>query len=160
MRGDKRGFATGIHHHPEWELVSAATTGLRFQKFGDGLPQEFVCSAVPEQSHEAGYLVHVVAESCIRRERGLAYGSGYLNDGPLIPETEIVGALAMPHPLAEQGFDVLRDADGEATLKFMTLMPVTEDEFRFIQAEGPQEMVATWSREDVDVFDFYRDSAV
>lgn len=158
--GYNRGFAIGCHRHPEHDMVSAASTGLRFQDLEFEFPEEIVCSARPGQEAEAAYLVHVAAKGAIENGKGHGYGGGYRNAEPLIPETRICGFAYFLHPLLPKEFDYFRDADGTAVLRFVTLVPVTEPEFRLVQGEGFGGLREVWKSNDTDILDLYRESAV
>ncbi|NBH12572.1 hypothetical protein [Amycolatopsis sp. SID8362] len=160
--GGNRGFAIGFHAHPRLRMVSAATTGVRFQRVDAPLPQEYVVSAAPEHEEEAGYLAHVIASGVIERARGYPYGGGYLNAEPLIPGTGVAFLLAAAHPFADAEFDLYRDERGEPALQLVTLLPCTRAEFEFVHAhdEDPEVLFDRWRDRDTDILDLYRASAV
>ena len=160
--GRNRGFAIGFHAHPEYPMVSAATTGVRFQHVSALLPEEFVISALPGQEDEAGYLLHVVADRVVRGGTGYEYGGGYVNAEPLIPGTGIEFLLASPHPFVDDGFDVYCDDQGEPALQFITLIPATRAEFDFVRERDndADELLRLWESRDTDLLDIYRNSAV
>ncbi|UOX90919.1 suppressor of fused domain protein [Amycolatopsis sp. FBCC-B4732] len=160
--GGNRGFAIGFHGHPTVRMISAATTGVRFQRVAAPLPQEYVVSALPDHEDEAGYLAHVIAREAIERQRGYAYGSGYVNAEPLIPGTGIAFLLAAPHPFADAEFDVYRDDQGEPALQLVTLLPCTRAEFEYVHAhdDDPDVLFDRWRDRDTDILDLYRKSAV
>ncbi|RSN34585.1 hypothetical protein DL990_13120 [Amycolatopsis sp. WAC 01416] len=160
--GRNRGFALGFHTHPRQRMVSAVTTGVRFQQVDASLPQEFVVSAVPEHEDEAGYLAHVIASEAIERQRGYAYGGGYVNAEPLIPGTGIAFLLAAPHPFADEEFDLYHDDRSEPALRFVTLLPCTLGEFEFVREhdDEPAALYDVWESRETDILDLYRASAV
>ncbi|MEW2354884.1 suppressor of fused domain protein [Spirillospora sp. NPDC029432] len=160
--GYNRGFAIGFHRHPEHDMVSAASTGLRFQDLEFEIPEEIVCSARPGQEQEASYLVHVGAQLALKNGRGLGHGAGYRNAEPLIPETRISSLAFSAHPRLPEEFDHYRDADGEPVLRFVTLIPMTEPEFRFVtdEKEGLHGLMEVWRLNRTDILDLYRESAV
>lgn len=159
--GHNRGFGVGFHLHPEFPMLSAATTGVRFQDIIADLPQEFVVSARPDQQDEAAYLVHVAAEQVIRNGRGYALGRGYVNAEPLIPGTAIEFLLAWTHPHAEDHFDLYRDEHGTPTLQYITLIPATRAEFEHVRAhdDDPGALLELWESREPDLLNIYRQSA-
>jgi hypothetical protein len=159
--GRNRGFAIGFYAHPRYRMVSAATTGVRFQNITALLPQEFVVSVLPGQESEAGYLLHVVTERVVQSGTGHEYGGGYVNAGPLIPGTHIEFLLASHHPFVEDGFDVYHDDRGEPALRFITLIPATRAEFELHREHGDDSdaLLELWESEDTELLDVYRASA-
>ncbi|RSN67340.1 suppressor of fused domain protein [Actinomadura sp. WAC 06369] len=160
--GFNRGFAIGYHRHPEFEMVSAATTGVRFQDLEFELPEEIVCSARPGQESEAGYLAHVAASNAVKSGRGHGYGGGYRNAEPLIPDTRISAFAHFLHPLLPKEFAYFRNAAGEAALRFVTVVPMTDAEFLFVrdEEEGFSGLMEVWRLNGTDILDLYRKSAV
>ncbi|MBC6456574.1 suppressor of fused domain protein [Actinomadura sp. HBU206391] len=158
--GRNRGFAIAFYDHPDLDMVSAATNGVRFQRITALFPQEYVCSARPGQETEAGYLLHVVADRVVQSGEGHEYEGGYLNAEPLIPDTQICGLFAEPHPYADEEFNLFRDDQGEIAVEFITLVPVTRAEFEFLREHGDEEMFEVWSERETDLLDIYRASAV
>ncbi|TDC57318.1 hypothetical protein E1281_05415 [Actinomadura sp. KC345] len=160
LGGRNRGFAIGFHRHPEREMVSAASTGVRFQEVEARMPEGFVCSALPDQDFDASYLVHVVADRVVQSGKGHEYGGGYLNDEPLIPDTEVVGLMALPHPYMPDDFHIFRDEAGASVLQVITLIPVTLLEYHFMREHDLQALVAHWRDKDTDILDIHRPSAI
>lgn len=162
LLGYNRGFAIGFHRHPEHDMVSAASTGLRFQDLEFRIPEEIVCSARPGQEREAGYLVHVAATSALKSGRGHGHQGGYRNAEPLIPETEISSFAYSAHPHLPEEFDHFRDAGGAAVLRFVTVLPMTDAEFLFVldEADGLHGLADVWRRSGTDILDLHRKSAV
>lgn len=160
VNGHNRGFAIGYHRHASKDMVTAASTGVRFQEVAARLPEEFVCSARPDQEFEASYLVGVVAEAAVRRGRGYEYGGGYLNDEPLIPDSQVVGVVALPHFHMPDDFHIFRDESGESVLQIIGLVPVTLPEHEFMNEQRIQGLVARWREQGTDLLDIYRASAV
>lgn len=159
--GRNRGFAIGFHAHPERDLVSAATTGVRFQRVAARMPEEFVLSALTGQEGEAGYLVHVVADRVVRSGRGMEYGGGYLNAEPLIPGSQISGLVAASHPFAGSQFDLFLDGAGQPVLQFISLIPITRPEYDFMQSGRTlRDLSRLFVAADVDPMDVYRPSAL
>ena len=160
--GYNRGFAIGFHRHPDFEMVSAASTGLRFQDLEFELPEEIVCSVRPGQEDEASYLVHFAASNALQLGKGHGHGSGYRNAEPLIPETQISSLAFSAHPHRPEEFDHFRNADGDPVLRFVTVVPLTEAEFQFVRTEkgGFHGLMEVWQLNETDILDLYRKSAV
>jgi len=160
--GYNRGFAIGFHRHPEYEMVSAASTGLRFQDLEFEVPEEIVCSARPGQEREASHLVHFAATSAIKAGKGHGYGNGYHSSKPLIPETEISGVIFHIHPYLPGEFNLFRNAEGKTVLRFVTVVPLTEPELHFIldEKDGYKGLLEVWHLNRTDVLDLHRQSAV
>ncbi|GLZ10674.1 hypothetical protein Acsp04_09090 [Actinomadura sp. NBRC 104425] len=160
--GRNRGFAIGFHAHPEMAMVSAASTGVRFQKVTATLPEEFVVSALPGQEDEAGYLLHVAAERVIGSGRGYEFGGGYVNSEPLIPGSRIEFLLAAGHPCTGDGFNVFHDRQGRPALQVITLIPATRAEFELVREHGGDsgKLLEVWRSRNTDLLDVYRESAV
>ncbi|MBE1534694.1 suppressor of fused domain protein [Actinomadura algeriensis] len=160
--GHNRGFAIGFHRHPEHDMVSAASTGLRFQDLEFQIPEEIVCSARSGQEREASYLVHVAATSALKNGKGHGHRGGYRNAEPLIPETRISSFAYSPHPHLPAEFDHFRDADGEAVLRFVTVVPMTDPEFLFAldSGDGLSGLMEVWRLDRTDLLDLHRESAV
>lgn len=144
------------------ELVSAATTGVRFQEVDSALPEEFACSVLPGQDAEAAYLVHVAAERVIQTGRGYEFGQGYVNAEPLIPESRIDCLLMEPHPWVDPAFTHFSGGQAEPVLRFVTVLPATRAELAALEhghdhGEQLWRMAATTG---VDLRDIYRPSAI
>ncbi|MCW2946281.1 MAG: Suppressor of fused protein [Actinoallomurus sp.] len=160
IEGRDRGFAVGIHDHPELSMVTAATTGARFQAIQSPLPLEFACSARPGQEDEAAYLVHVFADMAVENGSEVEYDDGFLNEEPLVPGTSIHGLLAAPHPRADEMFNLFRNARGELQLQFITLVPITGPEAEYLRDHETGELFELWESRGTDLLDVYRASAV
>lgn len=160
LDGRDRGFAIDIHHHPEFRMVTAATTGVRFQAIPTPLPVEFTCSARPDQEDEAAYLVGVFADRAVSTGAEVEYDDGYLNAEPLIPGSSVHGLLAAPHPYVDEMFNLFRNDAGELRLQFITLVPVTDGEAAFLREHDTGDLFERWEDADTDLLDVYRDSAV
>jgi hypothetical protein len=161
VAGGNRGFSIGFHAHPEYQMISAVTTGVRFQQVSAELPQEFVLSALPDHEKEAAYLVHVVAERVVQSGQGHEYGGGYVNAEPLVPGTNIEVLLAFQHPFADEGFDLYYDR-GEPALRFVTLIPATRPEFDWLRDhdDDAEALLDLWESRETDLLDVHRPSAV
>jgi len=162
VEGHNRGFAVGVHKHPTIDMVTAASTGVRFQRYDASLPEEFACSALPGQEQEAAYLVHVVADRVVRSGKGYEFGRGYVNAEPLIPGSHVQCLLAVPHPWADEDFSHFRNAQGEAVLQIITLLPLTRPELDSMdpRSDPVEQILSLTEAKGLDVRDIYRDSAV
>lgn len=160
INGRDHGFAIGVHRHPELSMVTAATTGVRFQGMPTPLPVEFACSARPGQENEATYLVHVFADRAVSTRSEVEYDDGYLNAEPLIPDSSVHGLLAAPHPYADEMFNLFRDDAGELRLQFITLVGVTDAEVDYLRDHETGDLFDLWRSKDTDLLDVYRPSAV
>ncbi|TDC54263.1 hypothetical protein E1281_16480 [Actinomadura sp. KC345] len=158
--GENRGFAIGLHRHPVQDAVSAVTTGVRFQEVKAQLPEEFVCSARPGQETEATYLIQLIADDVVRSGDGYNPGSGYRNEEPWIPETQISSLLFGAHPYLPSEFNTFRNAEGQAVLQLITLIPLTDPEFLLMLDKGYPELVKVWNDTNADLLDLHRPSAV
>lgn len=158
--GYNRGFAIGLHRHPEHEMVSAATTGVRFQEVAAELPAEFVCSARPGQETEAAFLLSTVADKVVQSGSGHNMGDGYRNEKPWIPGTQISSLVFGTHPYVADEFHAFRNTEGKVVLRLITLIPLTDPEFLFALDKGYPDMVETWKDMGTDLLDLYRPSAV
>lgn len=158
--GRNRGFGIGFHEHPEYDMVSLATTGVRFQKITGPCPEEFVISALPGQEQEAAYLLHVVADRAVSSGKGFEYGGGYVNAEPLIPGTGIEFLLASLHPYVAD-FDLFYDDQGELALRYITMIPATRAEFELVREHGDDEVLRDlWESRGTELLDIYRPSAI
>ncbi len=160
IEGRNRGFAVGIHDHPDLPMVSAVTTGVRFQAIQTPLPLEFACSALPGQEDEAAFLVHVFADMTVRNGSEVEYDDGFINDEPLIPGTAIHGLLAAPHPRTDEMFNLFRNDQDELRLQFITLVPVTAAEAEYLRTHETGELFDLWESKGTDVLDIYRPPAL
>lgn len=161
VMGYNRGFAVSVHRHSALGLVTAATTGVRFQKRTGDLPQEYSCSALPGQEQEAAYLVHVAADRAVRAGRSDDYGGGYLNAEPLIPDSRIAGLLMTRHPWVDSGFDLFHGGREAPVLRFVTVLPATRAEMDAVggDADPAAALLRTAADRGIDLRDVYRDSA-
>jgi hypothetical protein len=141
-------------------MISAVTTGVRFQAIQSPLPLEFACSALPDQEDEAAFLVHVFADMAVRDGSEVEYDDGFMNDEPLIPGTSIYGLLAAPHPRADEMFNMFRNDKDELQVQFITLVPVTTEEAEYLQTHETGDLFDLWATKGTDLLDLYRPSAL
>lgn len=158
--GGNRGFMVSLHARADRAMISACTSGVRFQEVDAPLPQELVCSAHPGQEDEAEYLVHVLADRVVRSGRGYDHGDGYLNAEPLIPGSGVEALLVVPHPVTDEEFGVLRDSRGRPCLQFLALVPLTRVEARFVDRHSVDALYDVWEGAGTDLLDVYRASSV
>lgn len=157
---DSRGYAIGLHDHPSLSMVTALTDGMRSQSLPSPLPLEFACSVRPGQEEEAARLVEVFADLTVRGGSEVEYDDGFLVEEPLVPGTAIRGLLAAPHPYADEMFNLFRDAKGELSLQFVTLVPLTGPEGAYLRDHETGELFELWSAAGTDLLDLQRSSAV
>jgi Suppressor of fused protein (SUFU) len=141
-------------------MVSAVTEGMRFRSLQSSLPLEFACSVLPEQEDLAVRLVEMFADSTVRSGAEVEYDDGFVVDEPLVPESLVRGLLAAPHPHADEMFNLFRDAGGELRLQFVTLVPVTKAEARYLRTHETGELFELWESSGTDLLDLHRASAV
>src|SRR3954470_22907494 len=146
-RVDGRGIA--VHSAPS--MVTAVTDGL--PSLGTPLPLEFACSARPEFEDGAVHLVALFADLSTRGGSEVEYDDGYLAGEPLLRGTSLFGLLAAPHPCADEMFNLFRDADGVLRLQFVTLVPVTEAEGRYLEDHETGELFELWESLGTDLLD-------
>lgn len=156
--GPRTRVAEGLAVHATPLMVTAVTDGL--PPLGTPLPLEFACSLHPEFEAEAVRLVALFADLSVRGGSEVEYDDGYLAGEPLIDGTGIHGLLATPHPYADEMFNLFRDATGELRLQFVTLVPVTEAEGRYLSDHETGELTELWETRGTDLLDLRRASAV
>jgi hypothetical protein len=160
VNGRDRGFAVGVHRHASLSMVTAATTGVRFQPIPAPLPLEFAYSARPGQEDEAAYLVHVFADRAVSTGSEVEYDDGHLTAEPLIPGSSLHGLLAAPHPYADEMFNLFRNDEGELRLQFITLVGVSEAEAAYLRDHDTGDLFELWESKDTDLLDVYRVSSI
>lgn len=148
----------GIAVHASPSMVTAVTDGL--PPLGTPLPLEFACSAHPEFEEEVVRLVALFTELSVRSRAGVEYDDGYLAEEPLIAGTALSGLLAAPHPYADEMFNLFRDSAGVLRLQFVTLVPVTEAEGRYLEDHETEDLFERWKSLGTDLLDLRRASAV
>jgi Suppressor of fused protein (SUFU) len=148
----------GIAVHASPSMVTAVTDGL--PPLGTPLPLEFACSLHPEFEAEAVQLVRLFADLSLRSGTDVEYDDGYLTDEPLVAGTAVHGLLAAPHPYADEMFNLFRGAAGELRLQFVTLVPITDAEGRYLAGHETGELAELWQARGTDLLDLRRASAV
>lgn len=156
--GRDRGFAIGLHQSGDGELVSAVTTGLRFQDVTSVFPQELVCTLYAGQETEAMHLVGSAAELAISLGEGFMFDEVVPSEEPLIPDTEIYGVIATSHPyIDEEGFESLQGEDGTPEVVILTLVPLTRAEIDLVEQEGADALYEQWEEQETDLLDIDRE---
>lgn len=148
----------GIAVHTSPSMVTAVTDGL--PALGTPLPLEFACSVHPEFEAEAVRLVRLFADLSVRSGSEVEYDDGYLTEEPLVAGTLVHGLLAAPHPYADEMFNLFRDAGGELRLQFVTLVPITDAEGRYLGDHETGDLAERWEARGTDLLDLRRASAV
>jgi Suppressor of fused protein (SUFU) len=158
--GRDLGFAIAVHRRPSPPMTTAVTDGMRARTTRSPLPLEFACSVRPGQEEHAARLVETFAESAVRGDAEVEYDDGFLVEEPLIPGTAVRGLLAAPHPYADEMFNLFRDAEGGLGLQFVTLVPITGPEGRYLRDHDTGELFELWESAGTDLLDLHRASAV
>jgi hypothetical protein len=151
-----RGYHLVYCDHPDDQHVSILTSGLRMRTAGAPLPQELICTVHAAQESQARHLTAVIAELLTESDSRVGYGALIMNDRPLLPDTEISGALAAPHPYLGEGFDLLRDAEGTPVLRIVTLIPISRGESQLVARYGSDVLYDRWEHNDVDLTNIHR----
>jgi hypothetical protein len=159
-QGGDRGYDLLFCRHPQQEVVSVVTDGLRWLPFDGDLPEELVCSVRPDQESAALYLTDTVAGMVLANRGPLEYGRVIPSPDPLLSGTVIQGVLAQAHPYAPDDFDVLRDDTGEPELHMVTLVPISAAEVALAQADGVDALHERWRAAGTDLMNVSRPSAV
>lgn len=154
----ERGYHLIYCDHQWDKQVSILTSGLRERTAGAPLPQELVCTLHADQELYARHLTSVTADLLLDSDSRVGYGALIMNDRALLPETDICGALAAPHPFLDDEFDVLLDGDGTPVLQLITLIPVTRSESQLITRYGRDIIYERWEQESVDLLSVHRPS--
>jgi hypothetical protein len=155
-----RGYDLVEYHLEDRGVASVITNGLRFQDITTLQPQELVCTLYEDQRHIARYFTDAMARLTLKHQRGLEYGFHFDNRRPLVEGTEICGLLAHPSPLFGEEFDLVWNEAGAIAMQIITLIPLTDPEIEFVEAEGPERMWEVFQLHRVDVLDVKRESAV
>lgn len=157
--GDReRGYNLVYCDHDDGRHVSLLTSGLRMRTAGAPLPQELVCTLHRSQERYARHLTGVIAELLTESDSRVGYGALIMNDRALLPDTEIAGALAAPHPYLGDTFDVLLDSDGSPLLQIITLIPITRGEAQLVARYGSDVVYDRWEQHGSDLLDVHRES--
>jgi hypothetical protein len=158
--GGNRGFAIFFCQIAEEDAISAVTNGLRFQRITTVMPQEIVCTLSPEQRQHAHFITALTAQLVIKMGAGLTYDQIIPSPAPLVEGSEIGGVVAMPHPYADDEFDILLDEQGQMVLQFVTLVPITKREIAYAEEHGADALFAVWEEQETDTLNVFRSSAV
>lgn len=150
-----RGYHLVYCDHPGGEHVSVLTSGLRMHTAGAPLPQELICTLRSDQERYARHLTGVIAELLTESDSRVGYGALIMNDRALLPDTEISGALAAPHPYLGDDFDVLLD-DGQPVLQLITLLPISRGEAQLVARFGNDVLYDRWEAQGSDLSDIHR----
>lgn len=153
--GRDRGYSLVLCDHSDGEHVTVLTSGLRDRTAGAPLPQELLCTLRAENEVYAKHLVGVIAELLTESKSRVGYGALIMNDRVLLPDSEIAGALAAPHPYLDDEFDVLLDGD-EPALQLITLIPIARSEAQLISRYGRDALYDKWEALDVNLVDLNR----
>ncbi|AOS65114.1 suppressor of fused domain protein [Actinoalloteichus hymeniacidonis] len=158
--GANRGFGLGVYEHPEYDMFTVVSNGVRFQQITSLLPEEFACSLIAEEQGFARGLVHMIAEASVQGGEGLEYDRLIRFPELIIPESRVQGVLACPHPYLSDEFDVFTDNAERPVLQLITLIPLLSAEVDFIAAEGPTALQQRWSDQGTNLLSVYRQPAV
>ncbi|NHD18273.1 MULTISPECIES: suppressor of fused domain protein [Actinopolyspora] len=154
----ERGYHLVYCDPPHGAHISVLTNGLRSHAAGAPLPHELVCTLHSGQELHARHLTGVIAELLEESNSRVGPGALIMNDRALLPETEISGALAAPHPYLGEDFDILRDETGEAVLRIITLLPISRGEAQLVARYGSDVLYDRWEQHDSDLLDAFRPS--
>lgn len=141
------------------EFVTVATVGLSGQPVTAVVPQELVCSVLPDQVGAAHYLVTQCLQMVLAAGTGLANDQIIPNDGVLLAGTEITGVLVGAHPFLDDDFDVLGTPGGPDVVELMTLIPVTQPEIDLASGDGVDALLERLERQDPPLLDVTRPPA-
>lgn len=154
--GRDRGYDLVYCDHPGGAHVTVLTSGLRDRTAGAPLPQELVCTLQADQQLHARHLAGVIAELLTESDSRVGYGALIMNDRILLPESEIAGALAAPHPYLGDEFDVLIDASGQPVLQLITLVPITRGEAQLVARYGRDALYDRWEQTSANLLNIHR----
>lgn len=146
--------------HQDGAHMSVLTSGLRHQTAGAPLPQELIATGHTAQELHVRHFVAVIAELLSESDSRVGYGALIMNDRVLLPDTQVCGALAAPHPYLHEDFDVVADAEGRAALQMITLVPITRPESQLVARYGKDALYDRWEEARADLLDFKRACAV
>lgn len=156
--GRDRGYHLVYCDGHDGSHVTVLTSGLREHTAGAPLPQELLCTVHATQELHGKHLTGVIAELLTESASRVGYGALIMNDRALLPETEIAGALAAPHPYFADEFDVLLDGDGRPVLQLITLLPITRGEAQLVSRYGKDVLYDRWEQHGTDLTDVRRRS--
>lgn len=146
--------------HQDGAHMSVLTSGLRHRTAGAPLPQELIATGHAHQELHVRHLVAVIAELLSESDSRVGYGALIMNDRVLLPDTQICGALAAPHPYLGEDFDIVPDPRGEPALQMITLVPITRPESQLIARYGKDALYDRWEGTRADLLDLQRPCAV
>lgn len=154
---------TGIHqagNHQDADYLSVLTSGLRDETAGAPLPQELIATAHAAQELHVRHLVAVIAELLAESRSRVGYGALIMNDRILLPDTQVCGALAAPHPHLDDDFDIVPDSTGAPALQMITLVPITRAESQLVARYGRDALYDSWENTHTDLLDLKRPCSV
>ncbi|MBE9374068.1 suppressor of fused domain protein [Saccharopolyspora sp. HNM0983] len=154
--GRQRAYHLVYCDHADDAHVSVLTSGLREHRAGAPLPQELVCTARSAQERWARHLVSVVAELLAESASRVGYGALVMNDRLLLPDTQVAGALAAPHPYLGDEFDIVPGPDGSPALQLITLIPLSRGEAQLVSRYGRDVLYDRWESAGADLRDLTR----
>ncbi|WP_253670085.1 suppressor of fused domain protein [Streptoalloteichus tenebrarius] len=168
IRGDAPGgsvagdhaYSLVIHDHPEYDMVSVVTNGLRLRRVDARYGEELVCSLQADQEPVARFLVDTLGAIVVDSGEGLEYGTVVQNDQPLVPGTLIQGVLATTHPFCDEEFNFYPAGTDEPQLQIITLVPITLAECGYAEHEGADALREIWAAQETDLLDVHRASTV
>ncbi|MFC7341214.1 suppressor of fused domain protein [Saccharopolyspora griseoalba] len=156
--GRDRGYSLVLCDHSDGAHVTVLTSGLRDRTAGAPLPQELLCTLRADQEIYAKHLVGVIAELLTESKSRVGYGALIMNDRVLLPDSEVAGALAAPHPYLGDDFDVLLDGE-EPALQLITLIPISRSEAQLVSRYGRDALYDQWEKLEADLTDLTRPTA-
>jgi hypothetical protein len=142
--------------HSDGRCVSVLTSGLRMRTAGAPFPQELVCTVRSDQERHGRHLTGVIAALLTESRSRVGYGALIMNDRLLLPDTDISGALAAPHPYVGDGFDMVLDAGGKPVLQIITLIPISRGEAQLVARYGSDVLYTRWEQRESDLTDVQR----
>ncbi len=156
---DDRGYGVTLHYPEKLPIVSAATAGLRLQPVNAPEPVELICTLQTGQEAAAVRLVNAAAEYVTAG--GEPKPRAVLDqlvggEAPLVPDTDVRGLLFGVHPVARDVAE-FRDPAGEVALRFLTLLPLTGADLRFLVEgdQGPGRQDRLWQRWRANKVEFW-----
>ncbi|SHF09020.1 suppressor of fused domain protein [Streptoalloteichus hindustanus] len=157
---DDHAYALAVYEHPEYDMVSVVTSGLRLWRVDVRHVEELVCSLQADQEPVAQFLVDSLARIVVDSGEGLEYGTVVQNDQPLIPDTLIQGLLATTHPFCDEEFNLYPAGAAEPMLQIVTLVPITLAECEYAERNGADALREVWATQETDLLDVHRASTV
>jgi hypothetical protein len=152
--GDEPGYGVTLHY-PEGTplpVVSAVTNGLRYQPIRARKPVELICTLQNGQEPAALHLLAGAAQYLTQAEPRPHATYDHLVGGEelLVPDTHIRGLLFGVHPVFREVslFHSETGQAGEPALQYLTLLPLTGADLRFLTEgdEGPGRQDRLWER--------------